>query len=70
MKNLHEPLKNNSEINSLIITNSLGKVVYQNEVRNENLILDISKFSEGFYFITIQNSKGRSSTILQIVKLF
>lgn len=50
--------------NKLIISNSLGKVVYSNNLTNThkneyNLSIDISKYSNGIYYLKIGNSLSK-----------
>lgn len=47
----------NSEINNITIVDVSGKMLYsETEINSENKTLDLSKYSEGVYFITINNS--------------
>lgn len=50
----------NAEINSIRITNVLGTVVYSEEKdAAQNREIDISHFSNGMYFVTINNSVSK-----------
>ncbi len=47
----------NSEINNLTIVDISGKILYsETEINSENMTLDLSRYSAGIYFITINNS--------------
>ena len=50
----------NAEINSIQITNVLGSVVYSEEKNAaQNKEIDITGFSNGMYFVTINNSVSK-----------
>lgn len=53
---------------SINVTNTLGQVIEQREVRNaqfENLTIDLSKFNNGIYFVTVSN--GSEKMVKRIV---
>jgi hypothetical protein len=50
---------NDVRINSVVITNLTGSVVYQNTIFNSNTAeIDLTSFSTGYYFIQAETSKG------------
>ncbi len=52
----------NQGINSIVIVDMIGKVVYSTEVNSETITVDVSTFNTGTYFITFINVDGFSST--------
>jgi hypothetical protein len=46
------------EINAIEIINIQGKVVFHQEVTDNNLSYDVSGFPKGLYFIQLNTNKG------------
>lgn len=52
----------NQSINSIVIVDMIGKVVYSTNTNSETITVDVSTFNTGTYFITFINVDGFSST--------
>lgn len=57
----NEQLKNNKEHEIIIITNTLGQVVFHSSmlINNSSFQIDISQFQTGLYFITVGNQTNK-----------
>ena len=53
--NLNLRLKDDS--NTIILTNSMGQILYENRV-SKDYILDMTSYSSGLYFLKVNNSEG------------
>mgnify|MGYP001193921403 CR=1 FL=1 len=51
---------------SIEIIDLLGKTVYQEEIKSKESVIDISRFSQGIYFLNFKNEEG--STVHKIIK--
>ena len=57
------PTKNNLTVNAeamtrITITNTLGQVVYDNNVNSDNEVVDMSQFDAGIYMVRITTENG------------
>ena len=58
----------NIKVNSIVIQNVLGEEIFRTEdIQSDVFSLNLSSFSEGIYFATLDTDKGRS---IQKILLF
>ena len=58
----------NIKVNSIVIQNILGEEIFRTEdIQSDIFSLNLSSFSEGIYFATLDTDKGRS---IQKILLF
>jgi hypothetical protein len=51
---------------NITITDVLGRVLFQTKTEETQLTLDISGFSNGLYFVSVQTEKGRA--VMKVIK--
>jgi len=59
-------LKGNTEITSVILSNSLGQVVYEGTIGQRETRIATDKFDAGMYILTIQTANGTASQKIMI----
>lgn len=59
-------LKGNTEITSVILSNSLGQVVYEGTIGQRETRIATDKFEAGMYILTVQTANGTASQKIMI----
>lgn len=59
-------LKGNTEITSVILSNSLGQVVYEGTIGQRETRIATDKFEAGMYVLTVQTANGTASQKIMI----
>lgn len=59
-------LKGNTEITSIILSNSIGQVVYEGTVGQRETRIPTSSFDAGLYILTVQTTHGTASQKIMI----
>lgn len=55
-----------AQVNDVVITNSIGAVVYNEELNSGRSEINTSQFATGVYFMTVSNAKG--TAVIKVVK--
>ena len=68
VKNQIQIIVKNLETATLNVYDLEGKIVYSGEIKNENSIIDFTKFSNGIYLFKIINENGDVLKTEKVVK--
>ena len=52
------PLKNSELITSIDVYNGIGQLIYSQEINENQWSLDLSKYSNGLYFVAVNSVNG------------
>ncbi len=61
-------VKSSSGIVNLSISDASGRILFNKQLQSAKEIIDLSKFSNGVYLVSLKNEMGKTERVIKLIK--